>query len=243
MQGKIEGIQKSIDFIEKNLTRELDIEDIASIAVLSPSYYQHIFGALCGMTVGEYIRARRMSLATQDLRREDVKVIDIANRYCYDSPDSFAKTFQKYHGITPSQAREAGASLKSFAPLHIKMTMEGGTMLDYRIVEKSSFTFFALGDVSILIQVIRIYQSSGMNIKKWERIVQLKEHLEFALMLVEKIQTIGLLIYMNLGMTFLKNAKLIRSLKVFGRNLFAKDNQRTICRILIQEFGLNGYHL
>ena len=101
----------------------------------------------------------------------------------------------------------------------------------------------ALRDVSILIQVIRIYQSSGMNIKKWERIVQLKEHLEFALMLVEKIQTIGLLIYMNLGMTFLKNVKLIRFLKVFGRNLFAMDNQRTIYRILIQEFGLNGYHL
>ena len=59
----------------------------------------------------------------------------------------------------------------------------------------------------------------------------------------EKIQTIGLLIYMNLGMTFLKNVKLIRFLKVFGRNLFAMDNQRTICRILIQEFGLNGYHL
>ena len=144
MQGKIEGIQESIDSIEKNLTRELDIEDIASIAALSPSYYQRIFGALCGMTVGEYIRARRMSLAAQDLSREDVKVIDIANRYCYDSPDSFAKTFQKFHGITPSQARETGASLKSFAPLHIKITMEGGTMLDYRIVEKSSFTIFGI---------------------------------------------------------------------------------------------------
>ncbi|MCR5404689.1 MAG: AraC family transcriptional regulator [Butyrivibrio sp.] len=68
MQGKIEGIQESIDFIEKNLTRELDIEDIASVAVLSPSYYQRIFGALCGMTVGEYIRARRIACITVPLQ-------------------------------------------------------------------------------------------------------------------------------------------------------------------------------
>ncbi|MBO6205937.1 MAG: AraC family transcriptional regulator [Lachnospiraceae bacterium] len=140
MQGWIEGFQESIDFIEQNLTEELDIENIASKAALSPFYYQRIFGALCGMTVGEYTRARRMSLAAQELNRKDVKVIDIAVKYGYDSPDSFAKAFHKFHGITPSQAKEPGASLRSFAPLHIKITMEGGTMLDYRIVEKAPFT-------------------------------------------------------------------------------------------------------
>ena len=92
------------------------------------------------MTVGEYIRARRMTLAAQELSRKDMKVIDVAVKYGYDSPDSFTKAFQKFHGITPSQARESGASLRSFAPLHIKITMEGGTMLDYRIVEKAPFT-------------------------------------------------------------------------------------------------------
>lgn len=140
MQGWIEGFQESIDFMEQNLTEELDIEVIAGKAALSPFYYQRIFGALCGVTVGEYIRARRMTLAAQDLSREDVKVIDIAIKYGYDSPDSFAKAFQKFHGITPSQAKESGAPLRSFAPLHIKITMEGGTMLDYRIVEKAPFT-------------------------------------------------------------------------------------------------------
>ena len=140
MQGWIEGFQESIDFIEQNLTEELDTADIAAKAALSPFYYQRIFGALCGMTVGEYIRARRMTLAAQELSREDVKVIDVAIKYGYESPDSFAKAFQKFHGITPSQAREAGAPLRSFAPLHIKITMEGGTMLDYRIVEKAPFT-------------------------------------------------------------------------------------------------------
>ncbi len=140
MQGWIEAFQKSIDFIEQNLTEKPDIETIAGQAALSAFYYQRIFGALCSMTVGEYIRARRMTLAAQELNRNDVKVIDVAVKYGYDSPDSFAKAFQKFHGITPSQAKESGASLKSFAPLHIKITMEGGTMLDYRIVEKAPFT-------------------------------------------------------------------------------------------------------
>ena len=140
MKGWIEGIQESIDFIEANLTENLDIEVIAGKAALSPFYYQRIFGALCGMTVGEYIRARRMTLAAQELNRKDIKVIDVAVKYGYDSPDSFAKTFQKFHGITPSQAREPGAPLRSFAPMHIKITMEGGSMMDYRIVEKDQFT-------------------------------------------------------------------------------------------------------
>jgi AraC family transcriptional regulator len=140
MKGWIEGFQASIDHIEKNLTAELDIEDIANTASLSSFYYQRIFGAMCGMTVGEYIRARRMTLAAQELACSDRKVIDIAAKYGYDSPDSFAKAFHNFHGITPSQARESGANLRSFAPLHIRITLEGGNMLDYKIVEKAPFT-------------------------------------------------------------------------------------------------------
>ena len=131
MQGWIEGFGDSIDFMEKNLTEELDIEEIAEKAGLSPFYYQRIFGALCGMTVGEYIRVRRMTLAAQELSRADLKVIDVAVKYGYESPDSFAKAFQRFHGISPSQAREPGAPLRSFAPLHIKIKLEGGNTLDY----------------------------------------------------------------------------------------------------------------
>ena len=140
MQGWIEGFQASIDFIEDNLTENLDIEEIAAKAALSPFYYQRIFGALCGLTVGEYIRARRMTLAAQELAGGEIKVIDAAMKYGYDSPDSFAKAFQRFHGVTPSMAREPGAPLRSFARMHIKISLEGGGMLDYRIVEKAPFT-------------------------------------------------------------------------------------------------------
>ncbi|HCA22303.1 MAG TPA: AraC family transcriptional regulator [Lachnospiraceae bacterium] len=144
MKDWIEGFQASIDHIEQNLSETLDIKDIAMKAALSPFYYQRIFGAMCGMTVGEYIRARRMTLAAQDLACSDRKVIDIAMKYGYDSPDSFAKAFQRFHGISPSQARESGANLRSFAPLHIKITLEGGSMLDYKIVEKAPFTVIGI---------------------------------------------------------------------------------------------------
>ena len=140
MTDWIEGFQASIDYIEQNLTKELDVGKIAKKAALSSFYYQRIFGAMCGMTVGEYIRERRMTLAAQELAGSDCKVIDIALKYGYDSPDSFTKAFQRFHGITPAQAREKGVNLRSLAPLHIKITLEGGTMLDYKIVEKAAFT-------------------------------------------------------------------------------------------------------
>ena len=140
MQGWIEGFQESIDYIEQNLSEALDMDELSKKASLSSFYYMKIFSVLCGMTLGEYIRARRMTLAAQRLAGTGEKVIDIAMMYGYDSPDSFAKAFTRFHGITPSQAREPGAQLKSLAPMHIKITMEGGNMLDYSIVEKAPFT-------------------------------------------------------------------------------------------------------
>lgn len=140
MNSWAEGIQSAIQYIEDNLTEELNIEDIAARTYVSPFYFQKIFSVLCGFTVGEYVRNRRLSLAAQELSRSDAKVIDIALKYGYDSPDSFTRAFTKFHGVSPSAAKEKGAQLKSYAPLHIKLTLEGGTMTEYKIVEKEAFT-------------------------------------------------------------------------------------------------------
>ncbi|MBQ9154297.1 MAG: AraC family transcriptional regulator [Solobacterium sp.] len=140
MHSWIEDFQQSIDYMEENLTGNPDTGEAARIAGLSSFYFQRIFSALCGMSVGEYIRARRMTMAAQELSGTKIRVIDAALKYGYDSPDSFAKAFQKFHGITPSKAREAGAVLRSLASLHVRVTLEGGKMLDYRIVEKEPFT-------------------------------------------------------------------------------------------------------
>ncbi|MCI1982842.1 MAG: AraC family transcriptional regulator [Oscillospiraceae bacterium] len=136
----IEGIGEAIRYIEKNITEELPIEEIAKRAALSPFYFQKGFAMLCGFTVGEYIRRRRLTLAGSELVSTDKKIIDIALKYGYGSPDSFTKAFTRFHGVTPTAVRKDGAMIRSFAPLKIKFTLEGGYVMDYKIMEKDSFT-------------------------------------------------------------------------------------------------------
>ncbi|MCI9414212.1 MAG: AraC family transcriptional regulator [Clostridiales bacterium] len=136
----VESIGKAIDYIEENITDELSIDAIAGQAHVSPFYFQKGFAMLCGFTVGEYIRRRRLSLAGGELISTDAKVIDVAMKYGYESPDSFAKAFARFHGVTPSSVRKEGAILRSFAPLKIRFSLEGGCIMDYKIVEKAPFT-------------------------------------------------------------------------------------------------------
>ena len=136
----ITGMQKAIDYIEANLTEEIDYEKVAAESFSSSYHFQRVFSILCGYTLGEYIRLRRLSLAGAELANGKEKVIDIALKYGYDSPDSFAKAFQKFHGITPSQARADGSMLKSFSRLSIKISLEGGSIMNYRIETKPQFT-------------------------------------------------------------------------------------------------------
>ena len=132
----ITGMQKAIDYIEANLTEKIDYEKVAAESFSSSYHFQRVFSILCGYTLGEYIRLRRLSLAGAELANGKEKVIDIALKYGYDNPDSFAKAFQKFHGITPSQSRADGSMLKSFSRLSIKISLEGGNTMNYRIEEK-----------------------------------------------------------------------------------------------------------
>lgn len=102
---------------------------------------------LCGFTVGEYIRQRRLTLAGSELVSTDEKIIDIAVKYGYNSPDSFTKAFTRFHGVTPTAVRKDGAMIKSFGTLKIKFSLEGGYIMDYKIVEKDSFTVMGVSKV------------------------------------------------------------------------------------------------
>ena len=93
----ITGIQNAIDYIEEHLTETIDYDIVAAQSFSSTYHFQRIFSILCGFTVGEYIRNRRLSLAGSELATTDIKVIDVAIKYGYESPDSFAKAFQKSH--------------------------------------------------------------------------------------------------------------------------------------------------
>ena len=115
----ITGIQSAINYIEDHITEELDYEEIAKESFSSPFHFQRVFSILCGYTLGEYIRNRRLTLAGAELANTQEKVIDVAYKYGYDNPESFAKAFQKFHCIPPSQARGRGVMLKSFSRLSI----------------------------------------------------------------------------------------------------------------------------
>jgi len=145
--GWVEGISGAINYIEGHITEELTMENIAKEAFVSPFYFQKGFGMLCGFTVGEYIRQRRLTLAGIELVSTDGKIIDIALKYGYDSPDSFTKAFTRFHGVTPTAVRKDGAMIKSFAPLKIKFSLEGGFIMDYKIIEKEAFTVMGASKV------------------------------------------------------------------------------------------------
>lgn len=136
----IKSIREAIDYMEDNLTNELSVEKIAKNVLISPFYFQKGFSMLCGFTVGEYIRQRRLALAGGELVSTDEKIIDIALKYGYDSPDSFTKAFTRFHGVTPTAVRKDGAIIKSFAPLKISFTLKGGFTMEYKIMEKDAFT-------------------------------------------------------------------------------------------------------
>lgn len=129
----IDGLQRSLDYIEAHLTEEIDYEQIAAQAYSSSFHFQRIFSLLCGLTIGEYIRGRRLSLAGEELSDGSFRVIDTALKYGYDNPESFSRAFKQFHGITPSQAKQGHANLKTLSRLSLKLVVQGGITMHYRI--------------------------------------------------------------------------------------------------------------
>ena len=143
----IKIIENALRYIEENLSGELMVDRIAEKVNISPFYFQKGFSMLCGYSVGEYIRMRRLSVAGSELVTSDNKVIDLALKYGYDSPDSFTKAFTRFHGSTPTDVRRKGALLKSFAPLHIKIILDGGNTMEYRVEEKPAFRVMGVSKI------------------------------------------------------------------------------------------------
>lgn len=134
-----EAISTAIGYIEENITEDLTAENIARQVNISPFYFQKGFAMLCGFTMTEYIRNRRLALAAEELSG-GASVIGTTVKYGYDSPEGFAKAFYRFHGVTPSMARKNLTMLKTFAPLKITLILKGGYTMDYKIVKKESFT-------------------------------------------------------------------------------------------------------
>ena len=119
----IEGIQSAIDYIEAHLCEKIDYGKAAGAACSSSYHFQRVFGIMCGITLGEYIRRRRLTLAGKELT-EGRKVTEVALKYGYDTPESFSRAFFKFHGMMPSRVKQGGA-LNSYSRLRLKIDLIG----------------------------------------------------------------------------------------------------------------------
>ncbi len=134
-----EALKASIDYMEEHLLEDVNADVVARQVHMSSYYFQKGFSIVTGYTIGDYIRNRRLYLAGMELLTKDVKVIDTALKYGYETPESFCKAFKRFHGITPAQIRQKQMYIKSFQPLVIKLSVEGGSMMDVRYEHMDAF--------------------------------------------------------------------------------------------------------
>jgi AraC family transcriptional regulator len=172
----LESMNEAMRYIEENLAEEIDFKEVARRAYCSEYHFKRMFSFLAGVSLTEYIRRRRLTLAAFELEDRDIKVIDVAMKYGYRSPDSFTRAFHSLHGITPSEARIPGHSLKAYPPMTFQLSIKGGSEMNYRIVEKDAFRIVGIMKRVPLVfhgvnpEIAEMWQSLNM-----EKIQEMKE--------------------------------------------------------------------
>lgn len=135
----LDRLNQSITYLEKNLTGEIDYSQAAKLACCSSFHYQRMFSYMANISLAEYIRRRRMTLAAFELQNSDIKIIDLALKYSYDSPTSFTRAFKNVHGVAPSRARNKGVKLKAHPRITFLISIKGDVEMNYRIEKKDAF--------------------------------------------------------------------------------------------------------
>ncbi|WP_085523746.1 AraC family transcriptional regulator [Tuberibacillus sp. Marseille-P3662] len=135
----LKNMNDALSFIEENLTNRIDGHEVAKQALCSEYHFKRMFSFLAGVTLSEYIRRRRLTLAAFELNNSNFRIIDVAMKYGYNSPDSFTRAFHSLHGITPSEARNNGHTIKAYPRMTFQLSIRGGIEMNYRIEEKEAF--------------------------------------------------------------------------------------------------------
>jgi len=148
----------AVEYMENHMDESIDIEEVAKVSYSSTFHFQRMFHMLTGSTVAEYIRKRKLTLAAQELAATAIKVLDVALKYGYNTPESFSKAFRKVHGISPSAAREQGTKLKAHPRISFQLSLKGEKDMDYRIVERDAFKVVGKG--------LRVTTKDGENFKR-----------------------------------------------------------------------------
>jgi AraC family transcriptional regulator len=125
------------DFIEDHLDEEMNYNDLADIVCCTVYQFGRVFSYVVGISLSEYVRRRRLSQAALDLQDGSKKVIDVAVKYGYSSPDAFTRAFTAMHGVTPKEACALGVKLKLYPRITFHISIRGDTDMEYRIEQKS----------------------------------------------------------------------------------------------------------
>ncbi len=133
------SLRGAIAYMEKNLLENISAEDVAYEVNMSSFYLQKGFKIMTGYSISEYIRYRRLYLAALDVISDKEKVIDLAFKYGYETPESFTKAFTRFHGISPQQMKGDTSRIRTFLPLKINIVIQGGHDMDYVIEKMSGF--------------------------------------------------------------------------------------------------------
>jgi len=140
----IQYLNHAIDYIEENIDKPLEVDEIAKVALLSRYHFQRIFHVLTGFTLAEYIRNRKLTLAAEELILRKESVTEIAFKYGYESVDAFTKAFRRLHGVTPSAVRKGTATIKLFPRLSLQLDIRGRDEMNYHIVEKDEWDMIGI---------------------------------------------------------------------------------------------------
>lgn len=140
----LDNFNAAIEYIENNLAEDISYDRAAQIAGCSTYHFQRMFSYIAEVPLSEYIRRRRLTLAAFELQSGDIKVIDTAIKYGYESPEAFSRAFKKLHGIMPVSARDIGASLKAYPKMTFSITIKGDVEMKYRITQRKAFRVFGV---------------------------------------------------------------------------------------------------
>ncbi|MFC6334801.1 helix-turn-helix domain-containing protein [Paenibacillus septentrionalis] len=135
----LQHLNEALDYIEQHLDTEIDELEVARRACCSVYHFKRVFSFLSGISLQDYIRRRRLTLAALELQDRTAKVIDISLKYGYQSPDAFTRAFQAMHGITPTEMRTCSGSLKAYPPMTFRLSIGGSEPMKFRIVQKDAF--------------------------------------------------------------------------------------------------------
>ncbi|EFM38999.1 transcriptional regulator, AraC family [[Eubacterium] yurii subsp. margaretiae ATCC 43715] len=128
----------AMDYLETVLDQEVDEREILKITGYSYPMFSRIFSIFTDFTLYEYIRLRRLTKAGMEISESNIKIIDIALKYGYDSPNSFTSAFKKFHNTSPVNVRK-GAPIKVFSKLRLSLSIQGGEKMNARIEVKKAF--------------------------------------------------------------------------------------------------------